>query len=298
MRIDFLGLEAFLSIAERGSFHRAAANLNLSQTALSHRMRKLEDDLGVKLLVRTTRHVALTPAGLDLLPKARRILDEAVRSFEDLRRQGRAQQERLAIGCLPTISIRYIPRVLSEFTKMYPSLDVQVFDNSAGEIADHVQSGRAEFGITIVSVNRWDLEVTELLKEPFVLVCPAEHRFAAEKAITWADLEGQPLVRVSPQTGNRVLIDDALGPRRETLAWRFEVQHLSTAVSLVASGIGLAVVPRLAVEASGRTGIATVPLRNPSVTRSLGVVVKRGLPLSPAAEDLLKLISRTLRSRE
>ncbi|NVO17223.1 MAG: LysR family transcriptional regulator [Rhodoplanes sp.] len=297
MRIDFLGLEAFLGIAERGSFHRAAANLNLSQTALSHRMRKLEDDLGVKLLARTTRHVALTPAGLELLPKARRILDEATRSFEDLRRQGRAQQERLAIGCLPTIAIRYIPRVLFEFTRMYPDLDVQVFDNSVSEIADHVQSGRAEFGITIVSANRWDLEVTELVKEPFVLVCQADHAFASKKAISWSDLEGQKLVRVSPQTGNRILLDDALGSRREALTWRYEVQHLSTAISLASAGVGLAVVPRLAVEASGKTGIATVSLRNPSVSRALGVVVKRGLPLSPAAEDLLRIISRTLRSR-
>jgi DNA-binding transcriptional LysR family regulator len=297
VRIDFLGQEAFLSIAERGSFHRAAANLNLSQTALSHRMRKLEDDLGVKLLARTTRHVALTPAGLDLLPKARRILDEATRSFEDLRRQGRAQQERLAIGCLPTVSIRYIPRALAEFTRMYPGLDVQVFDNSASEIADHVQSGRAEFGITIVSANRWDLEVTELLKEPFVLVCPDDHAFADKKAVSWSDLEGLPLVRVSPQTGNRILLDDALGSRREGLIWRYEVQHLSTAVSLVSAGVGLAVVPRLAVEASGKTGIATVSLRNPTVSRALGVVVKHGLPLSPAAEDLLRIISRTLRSR-
>src|SRR4051812_25278057 len=87
VRIDFLGLEAFLSIADRGSFHLAAAHLNLSQTALSHRMKKLEDDLGVKLLARTTRQVALTPAGQDLLPKARRMMDEISASFAALRQQ-------------------------------------------------------------------------------------------------------------------------------------------------------------------------------------------------------------------
>ena len=81
MRIDFLGLEAFLSIADRGSFHRAAAHLNLSQTALSHRMKKLEDDLGLKLLARTTRQVSLTPAGLELLPKARQIMDDITASL-------------------------------------------------------------------------------------------------------------------------------------------------------------------------------------------------------------------------
>ncbi|MFZ4532668.1 MAG: LysR family transcriptional regulator, partial [Alsobacter sp.] len=97
MRVDFLGLEAFLSIADRGSFHRAAAHLNLSQTALSHRMKKLEDDLGIKLLARSTRQVSLTPAGQDLLPKARHIIEEISESFASLRAQGKARQETLAI---------------------------------------------------------------------------------------------------------------------------------------------------------------------------------------------------------
>ncbi len=82
MRIDFPGLQAFLSIAEQGSFSRAAAHLNLSQTALSHRIKKLEEDLGFQLLARTTRQVALTPAGLELLPTARRMIGE----FSELHR--------------------------------------------------------------------------------------------------------------------------------------------------------------------------------------------------------------------
>jgi DNA-binding transcriptional LysR family regulator len=232
MRIDILGLEAFLGIADRGSFNRAAAHLNLSQTALSHRMRKLEEDLGVKLLARTTRQVTLTPAGLELLPKARRIIGDLRAAFDELRGQGRATQEQLAIGCLPTVAIHYVPRLLAAFTRLYPALTVKVYDNSATEIADHVQAGRAEFGITIVSANRWDLDVAPLLKEPFVLACAADHPFARQKAVNWPDLQGIPLVRISSQTGNRMLIDDALGSRREAMTWRYEVQHVTTAVSI------------------------------------------------------------------
>ena len=81
MRVDFLGLEAFFCIADRGSFHAAAAHLNLSQTALSHRMKKLENDLGVKLLARTTRQVSLTPAGAELLPVAQRVMADVTASF-------------------------------------------------------------------------------------------------------------------------------------------------------------------------------------------------------------------------
>jgi DNA-binding transcriptional LysR family regulator len=298
MRVDFLGLEAFLSIADRGSFHRAAAHLNLSQTALSHRMKKLEDDLGIKLLARTTRQVSLTPAGQELLPRARRIIEEITASFADLRQLGKARQESLAIGCLPTLAIHYLPRLLAELDKQFPGLDVRVFDHSATEIAEHVQAGRAEFGVTIVSANRWDLEITPLLKEPFVLICPAGHPLAKEKAVNWSALEREPLVRISAQTGNRILIDDALGSRREQMSWRYECQHVATAVSMVLAGLGLTVVPRLAVDVMNTPGIAAVPLRNPGVSRTIGIVAKRGMPLSPAADALLGIIRKRMRAAE
>lgn len=296
MRFDFLGLQAFLSIAERGSFQRAAAHLNLSQTALSHRMRKLEADLGVKLFTRTTRHVALSPAGLDLLPKARRILTDIATALDELREHGRGSAQRIAIGCLPTIAIHYLPRLLREFSALHPGMAVKVFDNSASEIAAHVHSGAAEFGITIVSANGWDLEIKPLLKESFVLVCPADHDFARQRSVRWTELAATPLVRISQQTGNRALIDDALGSRRESLDWRYEVQHVATAVSMVLAGVGMTVVPRLAVDVMGTPGIAAVPLERPRVSRTIGILSRRGVPLSPAAESLAELIRKHLRT--
>jgi DNA-binding transcriptional LysR family regulator len=296
MRIDFPGLEAFVAIAERGSFNRAAAHLNLSQTALSHRMKKLEDDLGVRLLMRTTRQVTLTPAGLELLPKAQAAIVGLTTSIDALRRQSRAKQQQIAIACLPTIAVAYLPAVLAAFARKHRDVGVRVFDNSASEIADHVQSGRAEFGLTIVSSNRWDLDITPLMTEPFVLVCPQGHRLAGTGGIQWTELEGEPLVRISPQTGNRILIDDALGTRRDTLQWRYEVQHLATAISIVRTGIALAIVPRLALGITATEGLVTVPLRNPAVTRTLGIVARHGVPPSRAAKTLLDLIIRRLKT--
>ena len=295
MRIDYLGLEAFLSIADRGSFHRAAAHLNLSQTALSHRMKKLEDDLGLKLLTRTTRQVALTPAGLELLPNARRMLEDMTTSYEALKRQGRERREHLSIGSLPTVATHYLPRLLSEFSRQFPTLTVRVFDNSSGEIAELVQSGQCEFGITIVSANRWDLEIKPLLKEPYILLCRRDHPLAERESVSWSDLDGLSLVRVSTQTGNRIIIDDALGSRREQMNWRYEVQHVATAISLVQAGVGLTVLPRLAIDLATAPELVGLPLRNPAITRTLGIVMKRGSPISPAGEVLKKLIETQMR---
>lgn len=294
MRIDFLGIEAFVSIADRGSFHLAAAHLNLSQTALSHRMKKLEDDLGLKLFTRTTRQLALTPAGLELLPKARRMIDDMVASYDSLRKQGRQGQERLSFGCLPTIANHYLPRILKTLSETYPDLSIRVYDNSASEIAQLVQDGEAEFALTFVSANRWDLDIKPLLKEPYVVLCPDDHPLAQQETVAWSELEGYPLVRISQQTGNRVLIDDALGSRRELMTWRYEVQHVATAVSMVQAHIGLTIVPRLAVDAIHTPGLASRPMRNPSVTRTIGLIMKRGLPPSQAGQLLMSLIEQHL----
>jgi len=298
MRIDVLGLEAFLSIAERGSFHRAAAHLNLSQTALSHRMKKLEDDLGIKLFTRSTRQVTLTPAGLELLPRAQQLMTEISASFEDLRKQGRSQQRSLGVGCLPTIATHVLPPLLNMFRKQFPHIALRIFDNSAREIAEKVLSGEAEFGITIVSAQRWDLDVKPLMKEPYVLLVPQGHALAQKTHASWADLEGEPLVRISPLTGNRMIIDDALGSRREAMMWRYEVQHAATAMALVAAGVGLTIVPRLGVDKAAVPGLIALPLRDPGITRTLGLVQKRGLPLSPAGAALFHMIETRMRMEE
>ena len=93
----------------------ATAHLNLSQTAVSHRMRKLEEELGLKLLARTTREVTLTRAGIDFLPKARKALSELEQSFDDLRQQGAKRRERLDVACLPVFAVNYMPPILRRF---------------------------------------------------------------------------------------------------------------------------------------------------------------------------------------
>jgi DNA-binding transcriptional LysR family regulator len=289
MRIDFPGLQAFLSIAERGSFSRAAAHLNLSQTALSHRIRKLEDDLGFQLLARTTRQVSLTPAGLELLPTARRMIGELSDAIDVLRTRGRKQQSHIAIGCLPTIAAYHLPLVLRKFNAIYPGTSIKIHDNSAGEIATLVQSGQAEFGVTIAANGVLDLAVIPLVKERFVLLCRRDNTLAQRRSIAWSQLGDAPLIRISPQAGNRALIDDALAHRREALNWRYEVQHLQTAVGMVGADIGIAIVPNMAVSPQAVAGLVAIPLRNPSVSRTVGIVLRRGQPITPPAQALVDL---------
>lgn len=207
-RFDLLGLEAFLAIADRGSFNRAAQAVGITQAALSHRLRKFEEQVGIQLIFRTTRLVSLTPAGLDLLPKARHLLDTASNLLRDLQLENVDRRERIAFGCLPTMAMHVLPEVMREFHQRHPQIAIRVFDNSAGEIAGLVEKGDAEFGITIQGADRWDLDAEPLAKEPYVLLCRRSTAFAKKSSITWREVAGEPLIRVSTQTGNRFLIED------------------------------------------------------------------------------------------
>jgi DNA-binding transcriptional LysR family regulator len=297
MRIDFLGLEAFLSIAERGSFQRAAAHLNLSQTAISHRMRKLEDELGIKLFARTTRAVTLTRAGIDFLPKAQRAVIELEQSFDDLKQQGAKRRERLDIACLPVLAVNYLPPILSRFHKSEPRVQVRIFETPSAAVAELVQSGEVEFGLSVAKTNRWDLEVETITASPLALTCPARHALAKKRSIGWAELRNLPLIRVGAKTAIRPMIDDALNAARMTLNWQYEVQHVETAVNLVEAGLGYAIVPSIDVELHRGRALVAVPLRGPKLSCTYGLVTRRGMPLSPPAARLRAVLVEEIKAK-
>jgi DNA-binding transcriptional LysR family regulator len=294
MRIDFLGLQAFLSIAERGSFQKAATHLNLSQTAVSHRMRKLEDELGIKLFARTTREVTLTRAGIDFLPKAQQAIAGLEQSFDELKQQGAKRRERLDIACLPVFAVHHLPPVLSRFNKTHPEVEVRIFETPSAAIAALVQSGEVEFGLSVIQTNRWDLDVKAIGDLPLVLACPKAHPLAGKRAVTWKELRTTPLIRVGTKTAIRSIIDDAMGAARLAPNWQYEVQHVETAVHLVEAGLGLAIVLSVDVALHRGRGIVGVPVRSPKAVVTYGLVTRRGMPLSPAAAAVRDLLVKEM----
>lgn len=294
MQIDFLGMQAFLAIVEQGGFQQAAAHLNLSQTAVSHRIRKLEDSLGVTLLARTTRDVTLTDAGRALVPRVRAAMREFELSYDTLRQHSRNAPRWLAFGCLPTLASHCIAPALRRFGQMHPEIAVRVFDNSIQEIAELVQAGTTDFGISVAAPNRHGLAVEQFAQEPFVLVCPAGHRLARLRSVRWDQLTDEVLVRISLPAGNSATIDDALGERRLRLRWAYEAQHTALALNFVREGLGLTVVPCLSIAVA--QGLAVRPLQQPAVTRKLAVLTRRGTALSGPAQTLRELVVEELRA--
>jgi DNA-binding transcriptional LysR family regulator len=292
-RIDYIGLEAFVAIAQMGTFAGAANHLNLSQTALSHRIRKLEDDIGIRLLIRTTRQVSLTAAGQELLPLARRNLEAISSAYGAVQMKAKAQLQTLTFACLPTIAHYYLPPILDRFAQAHPNMSLRLQEHPVGRITELVASGEAEFGVTLIGAQPWDLEFTKIRQEPYCLLVGLDHRLASQTSVVRADLAGERFVRINTQSTNRQMIDDVLGPVADKIDWRYEVQNATMAMAMVLEGVAVTVLPNLSAT-MGEGRLVGLPFSDVQMTRTLGIVTRRDAPLSDAAQTLQDDIVRRL----
>ena len=290
MKIDSLGIQAFVAIAEHGNFGRAADAIHITQTGLTRRLQNLEAFLGVKLVERTTRSMALTPIGRDFLPRARRLLNELGTALVEIRETGKALRGDVSIACVPTVGVQYLPRIIQRYAALHPNNRIKILDHASFRVAEAVLRREAEFGITLLGSHDPELISVPLLKDRFVLVCRDDHALAAKKKLAWKDLQLYPLIFSGMESGNRQLLDVALAKSEVRLNSFYEVQRSSTAVGLVAAGVGVAVVPELAMQKGAYPKLRVIALVGPVISRSLVLLSRKSAYLTPAAQALYDLI--------
>jgi len=293
INFDLQELQAFVAVAERASFRAAAEDLHLSQPALSRRIEKLEDLLGARLLERTTRRVALTNVGRVFLERARSAIDEldrAVLSIGDLAAQ---RGGLVTVACVPSVAYYFLPSVIREYSKRFPRIRVRIIDETANTVLNSVVTGRADFGISFFGTQEPDVDFKSILREDFVLAIRNDHRFANRQSVSWEDLAEERFMTVAKESGNRLLIDDALAKSGKRTLSTYEVSHIMTLLGMVEAGLGVAAVPKLAMPLTSHATLTSVKLEHPRVTRTLGLISRRGRPLAPAAQQLYTLIHQS-----
>ena len=291
MRIncEILDLQAFLAVLDAGTFHRAAVQLNMTQPTVSRRIKALEAALGVTLLERTTRRVKATSIGRALDPMLRRLVCEFENCVFSLGDFGVRHPGEVTIASIATAASSFLPQVLKKFTTLHPDIRFRIVDSSAEEGLECVARGEAEFGINFLGASRSDLKFTPLIDDNFVVACRPDHEFASRPFVNWSDLAGQSLI-ISQRSGNRALIDQALSKSNLQLNWSFEVGHISTSFGLVEAGLGMSILPRMALPLTDSPTLAAVPVRNPVVHRTVGIVERRTGQFSRAAMDFRRML--------
>ncbi|MGF6656889.1 DNA-binding transcriptional LysR family regulator [Paraburkholderia youngii] len=290
MKIDTLGVQAFVAIADRGSFQSAADSLHVTQTAITQRLRKLETYLGVTLIERTTRSMALTEIGRSFLPQARRLLGELADALVEIRETGIARRGDVSIACVPTVGVQYLPRILHAYSARYPHNRIKILDHASSAVEEAVLRREVEFGINIAREHHPDLATVPLTDDRYVLICHEDHPLAKRRRIAWRQLQAFPLIFAGEVSGNRALLDVALASSELALRSFYEVQRSSTALGLVAQRVGAAVVPALALQKGAYPSVRTVELTQPTVSRTLVLVARKTAQLSPAAQALYDMI--------
>jgi DNA-binding transcriptional LysR family regulator len=292
MKIDVLGMQAFVTVATLRSFARAADVLSVTSPALTRRLNNLEAQLGVQLLERTTRSVALTTTGSSFLPRARFLLEELSTTFREISAGAQAQRGTVTMACVPTVGVQFLPALLREYSRRHPDNRIQILDHSAYGVAQAVQQRAAEFGISMADVQFSDLDSTPVLSDRIALICRQDHPLARRRSLRWAELQGHALIVPGGGSSNRPLLDTALGPLNIRLDAAYEVQRSATAVGLVAQGLGAAIVPRLSIPPGSFPQLRLIALTDPVVERDFVLLRRRGAVLSPPAQALHDLILR------
>jgi DNA-binding transcriptional LysR family regulator len=285
MQINFeiLDIRAFLSVFETGSFNKAAHHLNISQPALSRRIKSLEEKIGSPLLERTTRRVTPTSVGRQMQPTLLRLIDELETSILSISETANKRAGQVTIACGPTAAFYFLPRVIRQFNQRYPQIRVRIIELMAQEGLDSVLRGEAEFGINIHGSSEPDIRYTPLATDPFVLGVRNDHPLARRRSVDWADLKDYPLIGFSRHSGNYAILDHALANRNLNLNWFYEANHLSTTMGLLEANLGVAVLPGVSIPQVRNSLIVSIPLKNPVVTRTIGIVERRFGQLSAAA---------------
>lgn len=287
MNFDIADLKAFVAVAELASFRRAAELLHISQPALSRRVEKLEQALSLKLLERTTRKVELNAMGRVFLPRAQHVLAELEASLIGMTELNERLHGLVTIACIPSVVDTVVASAIHQIKKQFPRIRLRILDQPAADILLTVARSEVDFGIGYLGASEPDLDFEELASESFVLACRKDHPLATRNSINWSELAHQDCVTQAQGSGNRLLIDQALSNTVTQPHWVCEVQHVPSLLSLVRRGVGVGAVPQHAISGTDLCGI---PLVEPKVLRSIGLISRRGKALSAMAQEFQRAL--------
>lgn len=284
-------LDIFLVLADTGSFRRTAAQVHLSQSAVSGVIARLEEALATRLFDRTTRSVHLTVAGQVFVEQAKLLSAQTQEAVQRVLHITQVQSGKVSLAALPSLAATVVPRVMARFAAQYPQVVLKLHDTLSGPAFDLVRSGTVDLALTAANPDYADLDYTPLSADGFVLLMPLDHPLAQSTGpLNWLTVAAlthisMPLPASVRQYANAAFMSHGIG-----FAPRYEVEHIATLHAMVKAGLGVAALPELAAAFVQQSGVATRRLTGPDIQRPIGVVTRRHRSLSPAAQEMVRML--------
>lgn len=283
-------LRYVVAVARTGNFSRAAQNCHVSQPSLSQQIQKLEDELGERLFDRLRRHAKLTQAGERFLPRAVRILEEMDAATREARAANDLDQGRITVGVLPTIAPYLLPKLIAAFSAKYPGVQVVVHEDTTARLRELTAACEVDIAIASLPLQDERFEVRELFDEELLLALPTSHRLVDQKKIIPEDLleEKFILMKEGHCLGDQVLHFCHRQDFHPQVSCRSA--QMETVQSLVQSGMGITLVPRMALQEDRSVKPVYRSLSDPSPKRTIVAFWPKQRPLGKAAAAWLKLM--------
>ena len=288
--MELYQLEYFLEAARQRNFTRAAAHLHLAQAALSEQIRNLESELGTPLFHRGRRETVLTAAGETLRLHAEALLDRATAAREAVQDLVGLRGGRLAIGAIPSVSACVLPAAIAAFRKQHPLVELALFEGTSEAVAQWVESGRVEFGIVQLPTSGGRFDEHVLFTEPFVILVSKTHPAARQRSIRLAKLAHEPFVFYKGRARDSALAACRAAGFEPRVAC--ESSELETIRSLVAAGLGIAILPQLATRQPAANCVA-VRLHGEAIERQVALLSRAGHDASPGAAVFRRILAAT-----
>jgi len=274
--MDLRQLRYFVTVAEELHFRRAAERLHISQPSLSQQIRGLENQMGVRLFNRTKRRVQLTQAGRRFLEEARRTLAQAERAVRIAQQTSRGEIGLLSIGFVPAADYTVFPKLLPAFRRLHPGVQLVLRTISSMAQVEALRDGRIDVGFLRVPVDDKALAVESILREPLVVALPLAHPLSAIREVPLRALANERYI-FFPREMAPSFYDLVVSSCHEagfSLNVTHEAEHFQTMLGLIASGLGVALVPK-SVSNLGRRGVRFRPLLPPVPHVELAMAYRR-----------------------
>jgi DNA-binding transcriptional LysR family regulator len=284
-------LATFVEVIEHGSFSAAADRLGLTQPAVSLQIRQLEKRLGVRLIERVGRRAQPTPAGAELLVHARGIADAVAAAEGSLVPYANGTLGRVRIGTGATACIHFLPSVLRDLRRRFPKLEIVISTGNASEVLQRLEDNAIDLGLVTLPAPGRAFDVTPLLDDEFVVLSsPAGP--AMPRTVTAETLADRPIVLYEPGAQTRRIVDDWFAAAGHPIRPTMELGSVEAMKELVRAGLGIGIVPSMAVDTPHRTPRLRIQPLTPRLTRSIGLVLRRDKPLHRGLRETIAALRR------
>lgn len=238
MNINPKLLATFLSVAKNASFRKAAEQTNRSLPAVSMQIKRLEEQVGVPLLQRTTRKMELTREGEQLLISARKALAELEAGLTQIQQAADVLQGHLSFACVPTIASTRLPLILASFAVKYPGITVHVREQANRDLLEAVRRREVDFAIGPVVEGKTEFDFAPVFIDEYCALLPKGYKDAGRAGISLRELSKMPLLKLSSSTAFRDHIDDALRTNGLMVESNYEFSQVTTLVAMAEAGLG------------------------------------------------------------